>query len=249
MDAGGLKVATPGSTLVVQVDGVMGNPLKNKAAAYPNTFTNGTVVPDTAGGLIKNPMRMMGRASNVERALSVNEKVYLLKAELNPDNVALTVQSCGDCDPKAIDPAHQPFRAKVTFKFLKGALASTDFKHVQQTIDQVFKFPDAAADTAAAPAAPPPAQPNTPAPPPPAPEQQQAPPPPPEQQQQFAPIAAPPPPPAEPRKIKLGMTLQEVKDSFGEPASIVDLDSKVIYMYKQYKVTFVNGKVSDVDVL
>ena len=49
--------------------------------------------------------------------------------------------------------------------------------------------------------------------------------------------------------MKLGMTIQEVKDAFGEPASIVDLGSKVIYMYKDKKVTFVNGKVSDVDVL
>jgi hypothetical protein len=45
------------------------------------------------------------------------------------------------------------------------------------------------------------------------------------------------------------MTIQEVKDSFGEPVKMIDLDSKVIYMYKDLKVTFVNGKVSDVDAM
>jgi hypothetical protein len=52
-----------------------------------------------------------------------------------------------------------------------------------------------------------------------------------------------------PRVLKLGMTMQQVKDGFGEPADIVDLGSKVIYVYKDKKVTFMNGKVTDVDVL
>jgi hypothetical protein len=254
MDAGGLKVAKPGSTLVVQVEGVMANPNKNKAAPYSNTFSDGEVKPDTTLSVIKNPFGRL-KASSAERALTVGEKVYLLKAEFNADNVAFTVQSCGDCDPKAMDPAHQPFRAKVTFRFLKGALASTDLKHVQQTIEQVFKFPDAADPETEAPAD------NAGAPPPSAPGQARAqvrapavvPPPaeapPAEPQPQYAAIAPPPPPPAEPRKLKVGMTIQEVKDGFGQPVNIIDLDTKVIYVYKDLKVTFVKGKVSDVDVI
>jgi hypothetical protein len=241
MDPSGLKVSKPGSTLVVQIDGVMANPNKNRAAPFPNSFEDGQVKPDTALGLIKNPFSKL-KASSAERALTVGEKVYLLKVELNPDSIALTVQSCGDCDPKVLDPAHQPYRAKVTFKFLKGALGATDMKHVQQTVDKVFKLPDAASDTgtatgdaaaggsaqpAAAPAAAAPAQ----------------------QTQQFAPIAPPPPAPAAPRKVALGMTIDEVKSSYGEPANVVDLGGKVIYVYKDLKITFKDGKVSDVDVL
>ena len=255
MDASGLKVAKPGSTLVVQVEGVMANPNKNKAAPYSNTFSDGQVKPDSALSVIKNPFGKL-KASSAERALNVGEKVYLLKAEFNADNVAITVQSCGDCDPKAMDPAHQPFRAKVTFKFLKGALAGTDMKHVQQTVDQVFKFPDAAGsstDAAGADAgggAPAPASaPGRPAAPPAAAAPAPAPAAAPEPQAQFAPIAPPPPPPAEPRKLKVGMTIQEVKDGFGQPVNIIDLDTKVIYVYKDLKVTFVKGKVSDVDVI
>ncbi len=250
MDPSGLKVSKPGSILVVQMEGVMANPNKNKAAPYPNSFEDGQVKADAARGLLKNPLSRI-KASSAERALTVGEKVYLLKTELNADSIALTVQSCGDCDPKAMDPAHQPYRARVTFKFLKGALGSTDMKHVQQTIDQVFKFPDAASDTgtatgdaaaggsgqgAAAPAgtggsAQPAAAPA-----------EQA-------QQQFAPIAAPPAPPAAPRKVALGMTIDQVKSSYGEPANVVDLGGKVIYVYKDLKITFQDGKVSDVDVL
>lgn len=237
MDPGGLKVSKPGSILVVQIDGVMANPNKGKAAPFPNAFEDGQVKPDTTMGLIKNPLSRL-RASSAERALTVGEKVYLLKTELNPDSIALTVQSCGDCDPKVPDPAHQPFRAKVTFKFLRGALGSTDMKHVQQTIEKVFKFPDAASDTGTATgdaAAGGSAQPA------PAPAEQA--------QQQFAPIAPPPPPPAAPRKVALGMTIDQVKSSYGEPASTVDLGSKVIYVYKDLKITFQDGKVSNVDVL
>jgi len=247
MDAGGLKVAKPGSTLVVQIDGVMANPNKNKAAPYANTFADGQIKPDATGGIanaVRNPFSKL-KASSAERALTVGEKVYLLKVELNPDTIVMTVQSCGECDPKAVDPAHQPYRARVTFKFLKGALAATDLKHVQSTIEQVFKFPDAGGDNTGGGGQ---AQQQQAAPP----QQQQAAPPPPAQEaapppQQFQPIAAPPPPPAAPRQIKLGMTVQEVKDGFGEPDSMVDLGSKVIYKYKDLKVTFVNGKVTDVE--
>jgi hypothetical protein len=245
MDANGLKVTKPGSTLVVQVDGLMANP--TKAGAFGNTFAEGQFVhTESKAEKIGRFGIAIPQKKPVERPVAVGAKVYLLSTEFAPDNIAFTVQTCGDCDPKAVDPGFQPYRAKVTFKFVHGAPAATDLKHVQQTIEQVFKFPDsAAAPTDAAPQGPPPA---------PAPAPAQAPPPPPpaqEQPQQFAPIAppAPPPPEQKPRVIKLGMTIQEVKDAFGEPASVVDLGSKVIYMYKDKKVTFVDGKVSDVDVL
>jgi hypothetical protein len=241
MDANGLTVTKPGATLVVQIEGLQANPAKS--GAFANTFAEGQFVKT------ESKSEKLGRfgiavpqKKPVERPVAVGAKMYLLATEFAADTIAFTVQTCGDCDPKAVDPGFQPYRAKVTFKFVHGALAATDLKHVQQTIDHVFKLPDsaAAADTAAQ--APPPAA---------APAQTPPPPPPPPAQEQFAPIAAPAPPPADqkPRVIKLGMTVQEVKDAFGEPASIVDLGSKVIYMYKDKKVTFVDGKVSDVDVM
>ena len=46
--------------------------------------------------------------------------------------------------------------------------------------------------------------------------------------------------------ISLGMTLADVERSMGRPRSTVDLGSKKIYVYKDLKITFLNGRVSDV---
>jgi hypothetical protein len=243
MDASGIKVAQPGSILVVQVEGIQANPRGRLSAAFANAYVDGQIQVN------KRKTLGIGVPSSLStaRSLAVGEKLYLLKTEVKDSDIVFLVQSCGTCNPKAVDPAHQPFRAEVSFKFIKGALAATDFKSVQSVIEQVFKFPDSNTDTAAAggaaptePAAPAqaPAQPNPPPPPPPSE---------PEATPKFADIPPPPPPPAAPRKISLGQSLDEVKTNFGEPVDIYELGDKVIYKYKNIKVTFLKGKVTDVE--
>ena len=61
-----------------------------------------------------------------------------------------------------------------------------------------------------------------------------------------APIAPPPPPPAAPATIALGQTVDQVTASMGAPTRIIDLGTKKIYVYKDMKITFKTGKVSDV---
>ena len=51
---------------------------------------------------------------------------------------------------------------------------------------------------------------------------------------------------AEPQTIQLGMTTDQVQSSLGKPEKIFNVGSKQIYVYKDVKVTFLNGKVSDV---
>lgn len=67
----------------------------------------------------------------------------------------------------------------------------------------------------------------------------------------LAPIKAPPPPadtPAEPPKIiALGQTKDQVVATFGQPKKVATLGAKEIFYYPDMKVTFVNGKVTDVD--
>jgi len=46
--------------------------------------------------------------------------------------------------------------------------------------------------------------------------------------------------------ISLGMSIPEVEDALGRPTNTVDLGSKKIYVYKNLKVTFLKGRVSDV---
>jgi uncharacterized membrane protein YgcG len=53
-------------------------------------------------------------------------------------------------------------------------------------------------------------------------------------------------PPPEPQQIEKGQTPDQVKAAIGQPDKIVNLGAKQIYVYKDIKVTFVNGKVSDV---
>jgi hypothetical protein len=52
-------------------------------------------------------------------------------------------------------------------------------------------------------------------------------------------------PPAEPRQIEMGQTIDEVTAKFGQPISIIDLATKKVYVYKDIKITFKNGKMSD----
>lgn len=47
--------------------------------------------------------------------------------------------------------------------------------------------------------------------------------------------------------IRLGQTRQDVESILGAPERIFDAGPKVIYSYKSVKVTFVNGRVSDIE--
>jgi hypothetical protein len=49
-----------------------------------------------------------------------------------------------------------------------------------------------------------------------------------------------------PKTIALGQTTDQVVATFGQPQKMVDLGTKQIYFYSDMKVTFVNGKVTDV---
>jgi hypothetical protein len=62
----------------------------------------------------------------------------------------------------------------------------------------------------------------------------------------------PPPPPADtppppPKRVALGDTKDQVVGTFGQPQKQAAVGAKEIYYYPDMKVTFVNGKVTDVD--
>jgi hypothetical protein len=61
-----------------------------------------------------------------------------------------------------------------------------------------------------------------------------------------APVPAPAPPPAEPTQIAVGESIDQVTAAMGVPVRIVDLTTKKIYVYKDLKITFKSGKVSEV---
>ncbi|MFY9855099.1 MAG: hypothetical protein WAK26_14605 [Terracidiphilus sp.] len=78
---------------------------------------------------------------------------------------------------------------------------------------------------------------------------QPAPPPPESAPAAPMPMIAPPPPPADapPPTIALGQTKSQVTAAFGQPLRLAKLGVKEIYYYKDMKVTFTNGKVTNVE--
>jgi hypothetical protein len=76
-------------------------------------------------------------------------------------------------------------------------------------------------------------------------------PPPPPADNAALPEIAPPPPPADepaapPKTISLGQTTDQVVAILGQPQKIVNLTNKQTYYYKDLKVMFTAGKVTDV---
>lgn len=254
----GMKVTQPGTILVVKKDGLQANPLNSKLGPFSNNYEDGQVTTGTRSGALgavtdklpSMPGFMRKKAKVDARALAVEEKVYLLKVDVQPSAVVLLVQSCGTCDPAAVDPAHHPYRASVAVQFVKGFQNATDLSHVQQAISDILALPESGGDQnaqaqpqpqqqEAAPAAQT-AQPTQPA-------QPAQPAPAPAPAQQFDTIAPPPPPPADPVQISLGQTVDQVTAALGQPMNKVKVGAKEIYVYKDLKITFVKGKVTDVE--
>jgi outer membrane protein assembly factor BamE (lipoprotein component of BamABCDE complex) len=52
--------------------------------------------------------------------------------------------------------------------------------------------------------------------------------------------------PSAPATVEVGESLDQVQAIMGAPARVANLGSKVIYYYSDKKVTFKDGKVSDV---
>ena len=216
-------VTQPGSVLVIQEDGIKAVP-----ASYQGYFANSV----KKGARIKpNIIQHIGgggtglHAAYLEEArlLQVGEKAYVTKVEIDKDTeIIFSLQSCGSCDPAAVDSNNPPFRASLAFQFAKGYLAAADWKDVQETIGQVFAIADAASSQSSAPAAT-------------------------SQPSQAASVPAAPPEPAEPPAIALGQTTDQVVTSMGQPERKAKVGTKEIYFYKDMKITFVDGKVSDVE--
>jgi len=225
-DSGGLAVVQPGSVLTIQQGGLLGVPPDHLVGCAAK-FQNGQM--KAAGGFCAAMVK------DVSRFFQVGEKVYPVKIDVNvkKEEISFKLVSCDDCN--GINPPSF-YKADLTFQFPKGYLEGAQAGELQQTIAQVLTPDDAGAQQAQSQPASParPAAPVAQAPPPPV-----APPPP----------IAPPPPPADqpPATIGLGQTVDQVVGSLGQPVRIANVGAKQIYFYKDLKVTFTNGKVSDVE--
>jgi hypothetical protein len=236
-DTGGYSVVEEGTVLAIQKGGILAVPYSD-SSDFKSKYQDGTI--KSPGGLaVVGRKSIMGRFGKEQTThlFAKGDKVYPTKIDVNvaKDAVTLGIVACDTCN-KTDPPTYN--KAEVVFEFPKGSLATATADSVQKIITQVFtvskddskdekadkKGDDkggqqqaAGQDQGQQPAA-----------------QDQG-------QQQGGDQAA-----AEPVSIEKGMSVDDVEAAMGKPDKKVTLGTKQIYYYKDMKVIFINGKVSDV---
>lgn len=163
-----------------------------------------------------------GMMQNVSGHYAKGAKVYPLKIDVNvgKEKISFQVVGCKVCNHANVAFPH---KAEVVFEFDKGYLEKASAGEVEDMIGQVFAITtnddQQAGGADAQPAA----------------DQQPAQDAQPAQQQQ-----------AEPATVQVGMSPDQVQSALGKPDKIFNVGTKQIYVYKDVKVTFLNGQVSDV---
>ena len=237
-DTGGYSVVEAGTLLAIQKGGILGVPYSDKTIL--TTKYEGGAVHSPSALLTSGRRALLGHFSQTQsqgqstHLFAVGDKVYPSKIEVNvaSDKVSLWIVACDTCN-KTDPPTYN--KAEVAFQFAKGALAKASAGEVEDVIGQLLAISsdDAqqggnagdqpANDQGAGQAA-----------------DQSA------NQGAAQGQAQPAAPAAEPQQIEIGQTPDQVKAALGNPDKIVKLGAKQIFVYKDLKVTFLNGKVSDV---
>jgi hypothetical protein len=214
---GGATVVEAGTVLAVQKGGVLSVP-STALTTCSAKFQDNRLHPSVGfcAAMLKN----------VSSYFQPGSKVYPLKIEVNPEKgkISFEVVACDSCNGGG---SGSSMKGGVVFQFAKGYLETATAGTVEDTIGQVFSVSSDGQDGGQnddqnqgepqAQAGPQGGQPAT---------QQQA--------------------QAEPQTIQLGQSIVQVLAALGKPEKIVNLGPKQIYVYKDLKVTFLDGKVSDV---
>src|ERR1700685_2593343 len=227
-DTSGYSVVDAGTLLAIQKGGILGVPYSDTSSIPATKFEGGVVhTPSMAvtklGGFA---MKKLGKEQTTKLFAS-GDKVYPSKIDVNvaKDQVTMGIVACDTCN-KTDPPTYN--KAQVVFQFPKGSLANANAGSVEDTIGQLLAVSDDSQQDQGQQGGQDQGQQG----------QQQAgggqggg------QDQQAA---------AEPQTIEKGMSPDQVTTALGKPDKIVNLGTKQLYIYKDMKVTFVNGKVSDV---
>jgi hypothetical protein len=215
-DSGGVAVVEPGTLLSVQKGGVLSVPWKAMALC-PAKFQENSL--HASAGMCAAMVK------SVSRYFQKGDRVYPTKIDVNVDKakISFTVVACDSCNQ--VNPPTS-MKGEVVFQFAKGYLEKASAGEVEDTIGQVFSISSGDQQGQSG-------------------DRGQQP-----QESQSQPAQSEPaqsePQQAEPPTIQLGMTTDQVQSSLGKPEKIFNVGSKQIYVYKDVKVTFLNGKVSDV---
>jgi len=236
-------IAVAGSVLVLQKDGLWMCGM-NGAGPYENTYKNGKFSAGRFGwgmtvGLLKIDMNSIPQLKFV-----TGDKFWVTAYSIDKGGVHLKFLS---------DPINDTrYYTVLKIPFPKGPPPTAD--DAMKMIAEVLTVEPS---EGAAQSTPPPA----PAPPDAAPAPIAPPPPPPADDAaagaqnsavSLAPVAPPPPPPpaddaaAAPATVSLGQTPKQVVAILGQPLKRAGVGARDIYLYKDLKVTFLKGKVEDI---
>jgi hypothetical protein len=230
-DTSGYSVVEKGTLLAIQKGGILAVPYGDQNI-LSNKYEGGTIHAPNGLALMgrKSIMGKFGKEQTTH-LFAVGDKVYAMKIDVNvaKDTVTLGVVACDTCN-KTDPPTYN--KANVVFQFPKGSLANASAGGVEDTIGQVLSISNDDAQQGGDQGG-----------------QQQG-----DQQQggeQGAQQGGQQPaaqeqPAAEPASIEKGMTTDQVEAAMGKPEKKVTLGTKQIYYYKDMKVIFLSGKVSDV---
>jgi hypothetical protein len=233
-DTGGYSVVDKGTLLAIQKGGILSVPYSDQNVLN-NKYENGSIKAPSGIALMgrKSIMGKFGKEQTTH-LFAVGDKVYPLKVDVNPakDTVTVEIVACDTCN-KTDPPTYN--KANVVFQFPKGSLANGQVGQVEDMIGQVLSISnddaqaqgggqggqqqqggDQGGQQQAADQGQQPAAQD-------------------QQQQQADPVS-----------IEKGMTTDQVEAAMGKPDKKVTLGTKVIYYYKDMKVIFLSGKVSDV---
>jgi hypothetical protein len=244
-------VLTAGTELVLQKDNLQMY-VSSCGTSPLNTYSKGKLAQGFGGNFkrgILGTMRMSEGATTAEcpqRRFVRGTKLWVTKTDVKNDGIVFTLY----CTPDDTSI----YYADVKFPFDKNAFPKVG--EALATIGEVLTIqPDDPQTKATAPQQQQQQQqqpPAAPIPAPPAPEAAPAaipPPPPPPAEAAPAPIAPPPPPAPDPVTVELGQTPQQVEAALGKPETILKPavgTIRYVYAAKGIKVTFKNGKVSDI---
>ncbi|HEY6301555.1 MAG TPA: hypothetical protein VIX14_00690 [Terriglobales bacterium] len=235
-DTSGPSVVEAGTLLAIQKGGILGVPYTDKTVL--TTKYEGGTVHTPSSVAVQARKALFGHFSQTAsegqttHLFAKGDKVYPTKIDVNlsKDNVTLNIVACDTCN-KTDPPTYN--KAQVVFQLPTGTLASASAGQVEDIIGQLLAISSDDAQQGG--------------------DQGGG------QQgggdqgnnqqgggDQGGAQAQQQAPPAEPAQIEKGQTPDQVKAALGNPDKIINLGTKLIYVYKDIKVTFLNGKVSDV---
>jgi hypothetical protein len=235
-DSNGAAVVEAGTVLNIKKGGILSVPYADAPVAthYQDgaVHSPNNVMMQARGGLLGK----LGKQQTTS-LFQTGTKVYPSKVVVNlpKDQVEISIVACDSCNNTSPTTFN---KADVIFQFAKGSLATASAGQVEDTIGGLLAIDDSGSGDQSA---------NNNG------QQggngsgndQQG-----NNQQGNGDQGAAQPqqqaPPAEPQQIEKGQTPDQVIAAIGQPDKKINLGTKQIYVYKDIKVTFLNGKVSDV---